>query len=313
MTRGTAGDPEIRAMFIRVHRLLARLSGKRLLLLSLALLLVVAALDHLSGVQISFALFYLLPVSIAAWYVARSAGFVFAVVSSIAWYGVEIAGGYPYDHPAIPVWNATMRLGFFLIVAALLAALRAQLQVDRRLARTDPLTEVLNSRAFRAQLEHDLAVTHRLGRPLTLAYVDLDDFKHVNDLHGHGVGDQVLRAIGLALQGATRRSDTVARLGGDEFAVILPGTDLDGARSILSKLRYGLQTLDVPASSIVSCSIGAVVFRDSPAEVDAAIAAADALMYEAKRRGKDAVAFGLYSNATGAVTRVDSAALAASR
>ncbi len=155
------------------------------------------------------------------------------------------------------------------------------------MARIDALTGLMNARAFTEQLEHDLALAERTAAPLTLVYLDLDDFKAINDTCGHAEGDRVLRAIGQALIKATRRSDSVARIGGDEFALILPrhgyrrggGGDREGSAT--------LEEMPVDGERRVTCSIGAVAFHGRPGDPQEAIAAADRLMYEAKVLGKN--------------------------
>jgi diguanylate cyclase (GGDEF)-like protein len=263
---------------------------------ALAVLVIVGLVDYITGYQISFSLFYLVPVGFAAWYGSRSTGYAIAVVSSLIWYAAEIAAGYPYGHPAIPVWNALVRLAFFVIVASLLCALQRRLQAEKNLARIDTLTGLMNSRAFREQLDHDLAVSARVGVRLTVAYLDLDDFKRVNDTFGHAGGDALLQTIGEAMTATMRRSDTVARLGGDEFAMILPGTDSTGARSVMSKLVQQLGETSHDRRSAVTFSIGAIVIDAPAASADEVIAAADGLMYIAKNGGKNAIAIGRYSN-----------------
>jgi len=263
-------------------------------LLSCGTLGLVGVLDALTGDEIFFGVFYLTPVSIAAWYAGRRWGIAFALVCSVVWFTVERAGGYSFPHAAIPVWNAFVRLVFFLVIALLLAALRSHLQQESRLARTDPLTGLLNARAFRLRLTHDLAVTERTGHALTLAYVDLDDFKRVNDAAGHAEGDRLLRIVADRLTQGTRRSDTVARLGGDEFGLVLPATDLDGAEALVLGLAQMLGQLTA-AGTPVTCSIGAAVFQTLPDDAETAIAAADRLMYEAKKAGKNTLVAGLHS------------------
>lgn len=272
----------------------AELSRVKVALLSCGTLALVGALDALIGHEISFGVFYLTPVSIAAWYAGRRWGIAFALLCSVVWFVVEWNGGYSLSNAAIPVWNAFVRLVFFLVVALLLAALHAHLQKESQLASTDPLTGLLNGRAFRQCLTQGLAVTERNGGALTLAYVDVDDFKRVNDNAGHGEGDRLLRTIADRLTKGTRRADTVARLGGDEFGLVLPATDLDGAETLLLFLSETLGQMTA-AGGPVTCSIGAAVFHALPEDVETAIAAADRLMYEAKKCGGNTLVAGLYS------------------
>ena len=245
----------------------------------------VGFLDYLTGYQVSFAVFYLVPVSFAAWYGDKYRGILLSFLASITWYGVEVLAGPLYDHPAIPVWNASVRLVFFLVTSLLVSALRERLAVESKLARTDGLTGLLNSRAFTEQLTHDLALNARTGGSLTVVYIDLDDFKSINDRGGHGEGDRELQRVAQRVQSAIRHSDTAGRLGGDEFALILPATDRAGAEKFLRKLGHELRGGDGDRG--VSCSIGALSIRGAEPAADAVIGRADGLMYAAKQAGKD--------------------------
>lgn len=236
-------------------------------------------------------LFYLGPVALATWYGGRRLGIGIAVLSCAVWYFAEVAAGAQYSHPAIPVWNALVRLGFFLITSLLLNALRKSLLGEQYLARTDALTELYGRRAFEERLRHDLVLAQRRKGAVSLAYVDLDNFKAVNDTRGHAEGDRVLQAVGQALRDSVREADTAARVGGDEFALVLPDTDRPGAEQVISKLRSRLQEALRAGAWPVTCSIGVTTFMDPAISPDTAIAAADALMYEAKRSGKGAVAY----------------------
>jgi hypothetical protein len=175
---------------------LAERTQAQILALAVGGVAIVGYADFLTGHELSVGLFYLAPVTLAAWYVGRGPGVAIAVLCSMTWYIAAIDN--PYSHPAIPVWNALVRLGFFLICGLLLSALRASLSNAQRLARMDSVTGLFSRRAFMERLEHDLAFMQRRKSALTLVYVDLDDFKAVNDTHGHAAGDRVLRAVGQA-------------------------------------------------------------------------------------------------------------------
>lgn len=287
-------------MLNRADRALAKWPRTAVVALALVGLALIGAADFFSGYQISLGVFYLLPVGFATWYGDRRTGVGFAIASSLVWYLAEAASGHPYDHPAFPIWNAFVRLSFFLIIAMLLSSLDERLTAEQRLARTDALTGLMNARAFIEQLEHDLALSERNAAPLTLVYLDLDDFKIINDTCGHAEGDQVLRSFGQALIRATRRSDSVARIGGDEFALILPGTDIDGAEIVIAKLRQLLGEPTADGEGYVTCSIGAVAFQECRVGSHEAVAAADRLMYEAKVLGKNTVVLRGYAEAESA-------------
>ena len=122
-----------------------------------------------------------------------------------------------------------------------------------------------------------------------LAYLDLDDFKKVNDTAGHDEGDRVLAAVGDVLRRHTRKSDLVARLGGDEFVLLLMNTDRSGALGTLERIRDALRKVIEERSWPITVSVGALSFLEAPATIDEAMQAADALMYRAKSEGKNRV------------------------
>ena len=163
-------------------------------------------------------------------------------------------------------------------------------QQEKRLSRLDPLTGLANRRAFYegAELERQRAV--RYGRNLSMAYIDLDNFKQVNDNFGHKAGDQLLVTVAIILRSDLRPSDLAARLGGDEFAVVLPETDELGARRATSKLHVlltqAMQDNDWP----VTFSMGVVTFNSIPETVEQMVHKADELMYTVKHGGKNRIA-----------------------
>jgi diguanylate cyclase (GGDEF)-like protein len=218
-----------------------RLTGTQVAALASCGVAAVGVIDYLTGFEISMSLLYLGPVAVATWYARRSTGIAIAVMSCLFWYVADLTAGHTYTHPAIAVWNALIRLGFFVITSLLLGSLRDSLVTQRQLARTDGLTGLFSRRAFEEMLERDLAQARRRRSAITLAYLDLDDFKTVNDTLGHAEGDQVLRATGRVLRSAIRQTDTAARLGGDEFALILPDTDSHQAQGLVGRLFQQLQ------------------------------------------------------------------------
>ena len=249
-------------------------------------ILLLGVLDYWSGPDIAFSPFYLLPLSVVAWKVGTKRAISLAVLAALTWVFADLAAGANYPNLVVPVWNTIARFSVFLLVIGLLTTLRQSLETQSRLARVDPLTEVRNPRAFMSEAEEAVRTCNREGRPVTLVYLDLDDFKNVNDTLGHSGGDDVLQAVADALTQSTRASDLVGRLGGDEFAVVLPGTGSSAAVTVmddmLERVRTNLGPLPVP----VTFSAGAVTLLVAPASLDEAISAADELMYEVKRSGK---------------------------
>ena len=249
---------------------------------ALVTVLLVGWVDRATGDRLSFSLFYLIPVATVAWVAGSRIGVLTSFFSAATSLLGDVWGIGLED--LVPVWNALVRLGVLLVVSLAVSRLKASLEAQRDLANTDPLTGVVNPRAFDAIAERELARALRYGRPLALAYVDLDHFKQVNDTLGHSVGDRLLQTVATELVSHVRPSDVVARMGGDEFAVLMPETTLDDAVSaferIRSRLLEGMQLYGWP----VTLSIGFSTWTGPGSTVDALIADADQQMYENKRR-----------------------------
>lgn len=136
------------------------------------------------------------------------------------------------------------------------------------LATTDGLTGLLNSRAFK-ELSHTLSqLSIRNQKPIAIGYIDVDNFKGVNDTLGHSVGDKVLKSVGEILKKSTRNSDIVGRLGGDEFAVFLPESNLQGAKDFFEKIREALLQNAAANQWPIGFSIGVAVFPVPPNDIE---------------------------------------------
>jgi diguanylate cyclase (GGDEF)-like protein len=160
-------------------------------------------------------------------------------------------------------------------------------------ATTDSLTGLANRWTFDEELALEWRRAERVGDPLALILLDIDDFKAINDGHGHQAGDDVLRKVGEVLAASVRQIDLAARYGGEEFAVVVPETDLDGALDLAERLRKALESEEIELQNgtrlSVTASFGAAVKGDLPGG-EKLVAAADKALYEAKRAGKNRVA-----------------------
>ncbi len=264
-------------------------------LLGVLLVAAVGWIDYATGYEIAFSLFYVLPIALVAWFVGRWPSIVVACISAVMWLVADQAAGSRHSHPLIPFWNSAIRLAFFVMITALFTALRDAMRREQELARTDPLTGVMNARSFREMAETEMERAARYGRPFTLAYLDLDHFKSVNDRFGHTAGDEALRIVAQHLAAHVRRTDAVARLGGDEFGVLLPETGPDDARAVLTKLRDALNDEMRVRGWPITVSLGALTCAAAPASTDELVKMADDLMYEVKRGGRDAVRYAVFA------------------
>ena len=247
------------------------------------------------GYEITTATFFLIPIALVTWYGSYRQGIFFAFLCAFIWYLVDtVFDAHPYSHPWITYWNTGVRLVLFLITALFLTRFKYQLSNEKNLSRTDSLTGVMNGRGFAEAAEKIFELGARHGRPTSLAYIDMDDFKKVNDELGHSAGDRVLQTVGEIFLKSMRKTDVVCRLGGDEFAIALPETSEAGAKSAFSKLRKNLAQAMQKNNWPVGFSIGVISFDFPPSNFDEAIKLADALMYQVKKSGKNNILFEHY-------------------
>jgi len=244
-------------MLNHIHSMLSSLPMARIGLLCLSVLIVIGIIDHSTGSETALALFYLIPVSTAAWYLSRRSALVLAVAAALIW--------------------------LFMI--------RQLLETQTTLAQFDGLTGLRNARSFAQACDSVFDLSRRHGHSSALCYIDIDGFKGINDSLGHSMGDRVLRAVGSTLKQRLRASDIGARLGGDEFAILLPETTMAGARSFFTELHAGLIALAISNQWPIGFSIGVAVFPVAPATPDDAIRQADDLMYRMKHSDMNTVLF----------------------
>jgi diguanylate cyclase (GGDEF)-like protein len=264
----------------------------------LGIVLAVGVADFLTGTEVTLLLFYLAPIGFGTWFVGLAGGIALSAAGAGASLGGDALHRLHSGQATLPVavlaWNGAMQLGTSVSLVLLLAALRARLQGEELLARTDALTRIANRRAFFEAATLELERARRTGRPIALAYVDCDDFKTVNDRLGHTQGDALLVTAAQTLRGATRAIDAVARLGGDEFALLLPETSAPEAERLLVRLRGALLAAMAWHGWSVGFSVGAAVFVSAPHSVDDMMARADELMYAAKRQAKGTIRIAVF-------------------
>ena len=254
----------------------------------------VAFLDYITGVELSFSLFYLLPISLLAWTVTERFGLVAAFLSGGIWLAVEIWSGTRYSSVFPYVWNTIIRIGFFLLPVFMIRLNRA-MEGERMLARMDFLTGALNARFFHELAQMEIDRSFRYQRTFTIAFIDLDNFKSINDTFGHTEGDMVLRTIATSLKSHSRKTDVVARVGGDEFVVLLPETDQQTAPTVISNIQRALLKEMNENGWAVTFSIGALTLTAPQLSVDELLSRADQLMYMAKNGGKNKIHYAVHS------------------
>ena len=254
----------------------------------LLLTLVVYWVNAVTPPAARLGILYIIPVLLVTWTEGLAWGILFAVLTAgfreaIAW--VQM----PADTPML--WRIVSGLAYVAVLGVAMAGLQTLRRREAQMARLviqDPLTNVLNARAFAERLGQELDRNRRYPRPLALMYMDLDNFKVINDTHGHQTGDAVLKLVADAMRTSVRQADVVGRLGGDEFAVIMPETDAPLADAAAKRLVVGLRNV-FKGTPNVTASIGVVSCTATEASTDDLLRRADQAMYDAKKSGKDRV------------------------
>ena len=268
----------------------------RLALTGLGFILIafIGVTDFLTGYELAFSIFYLFPIILIAWTNNLTMGIIAAAAAAGAWLAADMVNHPPYSHFLIPYWNSFVRFCFFMIIVYLFSSLKNALEREESLSKTDSLTGALNPRAFMDTAEREVERIRRTQSPLSLVYIDADNFKEVNDTLGHTTGDSVLRFIVDVLTSNLRGIDVVARMGGDEFAILMPDTDEAGAMTIMKRVCGELLDLMRRNRWPVTFSVGIAAFELPPRSAEEMIKNADVLMYKVKNDGKNNIASAVF-------------------
>jgi len=251
--------------------------------------------DVLTGHELALSLFYVLPLSLVTWFVGKRIGIVISVASVLCWLTVDVIIEYPYSHPAILYWNTIIRFGFFLFMTLMLSAFRNAHEHEKELNRFDYMTGALNARFFSELVQLEIERSQRYKCSFTIAYIDLDNFKFINDNFGHTIGDKVLSTIVKQAKSRLRKVDVIARLGGDEFAFLLPETNQAAAQVAVSKIQISLLEEMRRNNWPVTFSIGVLTCINTPQTPDELIKQVDELMYSVKNNGKNSISYSVYT------------------
>ena len=270
-------------------------SEKRLAWTAVAFLFIsaIGVVDYAASPDISFTLLYLVPVAATAWFAGQRSGVAIAAFTAATWLTADYLSGGFHGNVLTYTWNFTSRLTMLLVVGFLLARVRQLLLNERQMSRTDPLTHAVNSRAFREMAEAEISRAERYSYPLTLAYLDLDNFKAINDTRGHSVGDILLRTVADTIRESSRKADILARIGGDEFVLLLPATDQQAARVAIAKIQRGVMDAMKKNGWPVSLSIGVLTCSRVFPTIDEMMRRADFLMYSVKSSSKSGADFAM--------------------
>ncbi len=241
------------------------------------------------GKVIFLELVYSLPIVLASWYGSRKSGVVLSLLSSFL---LLLIDGFhtEFTFSKIATYGIPCAVSFSAL-AILITNFRDVHREESIAADTDKLTNIYNSRGFYTELANELLRSIRYDHIFSLAYIDIDNFKYVNDSRGHAEGDKLLIKVAHCLKDSLRETDSVARLGGDEFACLFPEAGQEASKAAFAKASEELKKKMERYHWPVSFSVGLVTFEKMPADIKEAMKVADELMYSVKNANKNNVSY----------------------
>lgn len=259
-------------------------SPRLTLIAGILIMAMIAVVDLRVLPEIRLHILYLFPLAAIALHCEHPGTVIFGLCVPIAFL---MWNAFPQDkHDSALITDVLITTASSALTVALARAFRANYLTTINLATTDWLTGLHNRRSFQIAAENEISRQQRYGGVFSLAMIDLDGFKLLNDSKGHQAGDTALKLVADLLRTHTRRTDVVARLGGDEFVILMPNTGSAACQRLTHQLVVVIAHRMTRAGFGVTASIGSASFTVPPESATAALQRADAAMYEAKSRGK---------------------------
>ncbi|MGA2465593.1 MAG: GGDEF domain-containing protein [Thermodesulfobacteriota bacterium] len=275
---------------------LSRRNAIFFLISGLFLVVVLGIIDKITGSEISFSIFYLIPVIFVTRFSDRWVGIFISGASAIAWLMADLMAGQIYSHWVIPYWNAIMRFGFFLVNVYILSRLKDALEMEKMLSRMDSLTGIANGKYFIELVNSEFIRSNTNNLSFTIAYMDLDNIKTVNDRFGHNEGDIVLCTMASIIRNNIRATDSVGRLGGDEFAILFPEMGAEESQGIIPKIHKSLLDAILENKWGITISMGVGTFKGSNFNAEEILRLTESLMYSVKDAGKNGIKYEVFGN-----------------
>ena len=263
--------------------------------LGLALIIGTWAVDFLIlREKITFTLVYLLPIYFVTWYCGLYYGLSLSLVSFVAWFSIRLTERFLTPDSFITYVNMATKLAIFVLFTFMLSKLKTMLTDEKSLSRTDELTRLANFRAFKEALNKEVERSRRFGHPFSLAYIDIDDFKAVNDTLGHDMGNQVLVETAKAIRSSLRKTDLPARIGGDEFTILFVESDSLSIKEVMKSIHQVLVRMTAEKGWAITFSIGVATFYGFDRTAEEFLGLTDNLMYTIKNTTKNSIIFETY-------------------
>ncbi|MBF0558164.1 MAG: GGDEF domain-containing protein [Nitrospirae bacterium] len=279
----------MKSYFKKAGNVLYNQSKIKSIFLGCAFLALIGVVEYITGYEVNVSFLYLLPISIFCWNINLQAGIFISILCSATSVFSNHMSGLMYSNTPILLWNIVSMAIFFVIFAYAITIAKDIYHDEKSLARQDALTGIANRNAFIEMGGLELERCKRYEHPITVAYIDCDNFKTINDTLGHQTGDMLLQVVADTLKNNVRTSDIVSRIGGDEFAVIMPETEEVPSGIAFKKIQNALLHNMLKNKWDVTFSIGIATFESPPKSLDELISKADTLMYDVKKNGKNMI------------------------
>lgn len=265
-------------------------SSKIVLILTILLICIIGFFNYLSGKDLNLFILSLIPCIFSAWYFKTNSLAKFSVFISVFMNFIIDLNLKSDVSLIIIVINNILRFSIFYCMIYLVLYIKRINQKLENLSLQDPLTRLSNKRSYLINGDYEIKKMKRYENPLSFIFIDLDNFKIVNDTLGHKKGDELLLLTANILKNNLRETDTVARIGGDEFAIILPNMDKDIVKDKINNIHTQLYTtFNEICTCNVSSSIGIATFFTPPKNIYEATEYADRIMYKIKKTDKNGI------------------------
>jgi diguanylate cyclase (GGDEF)-like protein len=251
--------------------------------------LLIGVIDFQVNPDISLSIFYVIPIGIISWFVGKEVGFLVGGLSALTEISTTLNLNYLELKSAAFYWNIGDKFLFYSLIVYLLYSLRCYLYREKQSARIDETTGLVNKRLFLELARIEAKKAYRYRHPITAVYIDIDNFKNINDNFGYDVGDKLLQTVAETIKFTLRETDIITRIGGDEFILLLPGNGYESAHVAIQRIQDKLLETMYKHQWPVTFSIGAVTFIKPPDSVEEMIQRADYLMYLVKTNGKNQI------------------------
>lgn len=262
--------------------------------LSCLIILGIGCLRFFLEANLSVQILYLIPIFWVSWVAGWKMGFLLSIGASFAEFLGFTLGKNAGISPPLLYWNVGSSLFLFLGAAYLTGSFQAIKQKNKEISQIDPLTGVPNGNCFFDRADMEIKRARRYPRPFTVAYLDIDHFRRVNEHFGHSIGDALLKTLADLLKTQLRATDTPARLGGDEFAILLPETGFEASQFAIRRIQKVLTDAMHKNGWEITFTLGIVTFLHPPSHVDAMLNRVEHVMHSAKHSSKNHLRHELY-------------------